>query len=180
MQNVVFDHNFRTKAHRMTILASRYMFLRAKDLMVPFVLTYDLELSRSWPLQNHVLSHNSVINRQNVAKFKLKIAWVGSFNKLKVSWAVIMCDIHEHITFLTFPLSYINVSFFLQHMVAEGRVVTSSRQTTKVKQRWAQSVLGWGTGAWVTLPVMCTGVGQTCHIIPPLSTQQWWKPGGTG
>ena len=37
--------------------------------MVPFVLTYDLDLSRSWPLQNHIMGHISVINGQNVAKF---------------------------------------------------------------------------------------------------------------
>ena len=47
MQKDIFDHNFRTKALRMTILASRYMFSRSRNLMVPFVLTYDLELSRS-------------------------------------------------------------------------------------------------------------------------------------
>ena len=47
MQKDVFDHNFRTKALRMTILASRYMFSRSRNLMVPFVLTYDLDLSRS-------------------------------------------------------------------------------------------------------------------------------------
>ena len=69
MQKDVFDHNFRTKALGMTILASRYMFLRSRNLMVPFVLTYDLDLSRSWPLQNHIMGHISVINRQNVAKF---------------------------------------------------------------------------------------------------------------
>ena len=30
------------------------------------------------------------------------------------------------------------------------------------------------------LPAMCTcrGVGQTSHIMPPLSIQQWWVPGG--
>ena len=46
-QKDVFDHNFPTKALRMTILASRYMFSRSSNLMVPFVLTYDLDLSRS-------------------------------------------------------------------------------------------------------------------------------------
>ena len=69
MQKDVFDHNFRTKALRMMILASRFMFSRSRNLMVPFVLTYDLDLSRSWPLWNHVLGHISVINGQNVAKF---------------------------------------------------------------------------------------------------------------
>ena len=42
MQKDVFDHNFRTKALGMMILASRYMFLRSRNPMVPFVLTYDL------------------------------------------------------------------------------------------------------------------------------------------
>ena len=68
MQKDVFDHNFWTKALRMTILVSRSMFSRSKNLMVPFVLAYDLDLLRSWPLQNHILGHNSVINGQNVAK----------------------------------------------------------------------------------------------------------------
>ena len=62
---------------------------------------------------------------------------------------------------------------------AHGLVVTSSRQTTEVKQRQARLVLVWVTGARVTLPVMCRGVGKAFHIISPLSTQQWWVPGGT-
>ena len=33
--------------------------------------------------------------------------------------------------------------------------------------------------AWVTLPAMCRGVWQASHIMQPLSTQQWWVPGGT-
>ena len=58
-------------------------------------------------------------------------------------------------------------------MVAHGRVVTSSRQITEVKQRRARLVLGWVTaGARVMLSAMCRGVGQAFHIMPPLSTQQ--------
>ena len=57
-------------------------------------------------------------------------------------------------------------------LVAHGRVVTSSRQITEVKQRRARLVLGWVTAARVTLPAMCRGVGQAFHIMPPLSTQQ--------
>ena len=38
-------------------------------------------------------------------------------------------------------------------MVAHGRMVTSSRQITEVKQRRARLVLGWVTAARVTLPV---------------------------
>ena len=30
--------------HLLTIVAPRYMFLRSRNLMVPFVLTYDLDL----------------------------------------------------------------------------------------------------------------------------------------
>ena len=63
-------------------------------------------------------------------------------------------------------------------VVAHGRVVTSSGQITEVKQRRARLVLGWVTDAQVTLPAMCRGVGQAFHIMPPLSTQQWWVPGG--
>ena len=57
-------------------------------------------------------------------------------------------------------------------VVAHGRVVTNSCQITEVKQRRARLVLGWVTGARVTLPAMCRGVGQAFHIMPPLSTQQ--------
>ena len=78
-QKDLFDDNFPTKALRMTILATKYMFPRSRNLIVPFVLTYDLDLSRSWPLQNHVLGHISVIIGQNVAKFQHKIAWVRAF-----------------------------------------------------------------------------------------------------
>ena len=53
-------------------------------------------------------------------------------------------------------------------MVAHYGVVTSSREITEVKQRRARLVLGWVTGA----RVMCRGVRQAFHIMPPLSTQQ--------
>ena len=59
-------------------------------------------------------------------------------------------------------------------MVAHGRVVTSSRQITEVKQHRAWLVFGWVTGAQVTMPTMCRGVGQASHVMPPQSTQQWW------
>ena len=39
-------------------------------------------------------------------------------------------------------------------MVAHGRMVTSSRQITEVKQRRARLVLGWVTTARVTLLAM--------------------------
>ena len=57
-------------------------------------------------------------------------------------------------------------------VVALGRMVTSSRQITKVEQRRARLVLGYVTAAGVTLPAMCRGVGQASHITLPLSTQQ--------
>ena len=63
--------------------------------------------------------------------------------------------------------------------VAHGRVVTSSRQITEVKQCQTRLLLGWMSGARVTLPTMCRGVWQASHIMLPLSTQQWWVPGGT-
>ena len=56
-------------------------------------------------------------------------------------------------------------------LVAHGRMVTSSRQITEVKQRRARLVLGWVTAAR-HLPAMCRGVGQAYHITLPLSTQQ--------
>ena len=64
-------------------------------------------------------------------------------------------------------------------LVAHGWVVTSSRQIAEVKPHWAQFVLGWLTSPRVMLLNMCRGVGQASHVMPPLSTQQWWIPGGT-
>ena len=64
-------------------------------------------------------------------------------------------------------------------MVAHGRVVTSFPQITEFKQRRARLVLGWVTGARVTLPAMCRGVGQASHIMPSLShiavMGTWWN-----
>ena len=57
-------------------------------------------------------------------------------------------------------------------VVAHGRVVTSSRWITEVKQRQAWLVLGWVTCAQVMLQAICRGVWQAFHIMPPLSTQQ--------
>ena len=68
MQKTIFDHNFRTKALRMTIFASRYMFLRSKDLMVSFVFTYDLDLSRSWPCKITGWAISQLLKGQTVAK----------------------------------------------------------------------------------------------------------------
>ena len=50
MQKDIFEHNFLTKALKMTTLVSRSMFLRSRNLMVPFIWTYDLDLSRLWSL----------------------------------------------------------------------------------------------------------------------------------
>ena len=36
--------------------------------MVPFSLTSDFDLLRSWPLQNYILGHIWVPNEQNIAK----------------------------------------------------------------------------------------------------------------
>ena len=62
---------------------------------------------------------------------------------------------------------------------AHGRMVTSSRQITKVKQRRAQLVLGWVTAARVTLPAMCRGVGQASHnhaaSVHPAVMGTWWN-----
>ena len=57
-------------------------------------------------------------------------------------------------------------------LMAHGQVVTSSRLITEVKQRQAQLVLRWVTGAYIMLLAMCRGVGQASHIMPPLSIQQ--------
>ena len=65
-----------------------------------------------------------------------------------------------------------NVGLYWLKSIAHGRVVTSCRQITEVKQCRARLVLGWVTGARVTLPAMCSGVGQPSYIMPPLPTQQ--------
>ena len=69
MQKDVFDHNFWTKALMTMILASRSMFFRSVNLMVSFLLTYDLDLLRSWPLQNHILDHISGTIGQNLTNY---------------------------------------------------------------------------------------------------------------
>ena len=62
-------------------------------------------------------------------------------------------------------------------MVAHGRVVTSSRQITEVKQRRARLVLGWVIGARVMLPAMCRGVGLSYHAasVHPAVMGTWWN-----
>ena len=57
-------------------------------------------------------------------------------------------------------------------VVTHDRVLTSSHQIAEVKQRRARLVFEWVTGARVTLPAICRGLGQASHIMPPLSTQQ--------
>ena len=47
MQKDVFDHTFQTKALKITIFVAGSMFLRSRNLMVPFILPYGLDLSRS-------------------------------------------------------------------------------------------------------------------------------------
>ena len=46
MQKDVFDHTFQTKALKITIFVAGFMFLRSRNLMVPFILPYGLDLSR--------------------------------------------------------------------------------------------------------------------------------------
>ena len=72
IQKDVLDHNFQSKALGMMILTSRYMFSRSRNLMVPFVLTYGLDLSRSWPLWNHVLGHISVLMGKMLPNFNTR------------------------------------------------------------------------------------------------------------
>ena len=76
------------------------------------------------------------------------------------------------ISFHNSYFSLVRINGIGVHLVAHGRVVTSSRQINEVKQRQTRLVLGWVTGARVTLLAMCRGVGQASHIKPPLSTQQ--------
>ena len=46
-QKDVFDPKFLTKLFTMMILVSRSMFLRSSNLLVPLLLIYDLDLSKS-------------------------------------------------------------------------------------------------------------------------------------
>ena len=39
-----------------------------KEFDGAIIFTYDLDLSRSWHLQNHILGHISITNWQNIAK----------------------------------------------------------------------------------------------------------------
>ena len=45
-------------------------------------------------------------------------------------------------------------------MVAHGRVVTSSRQITEVKQRRARLVLGWVVSTWMGDRCSCHAAGH--------------------
>ena len=69
LQKDIFDHEVLTKALRMTISVSGSKFRRSRNPMVSFIFTYDLDLSRSWPLQNVILGHISVTNVQNDVNF---------------------------------------------------------------------------------------------------------------
>ena len=62
-------YNFWAKALRMTILVFRAMLSMSRTSIVPFILTYDLDISRSWLSQNHCLERISVTYGQNFAKF---------------------------------------------------------------------------------------------------------------
>ena len=62
LQKDVFDRNFWNKALTMTILVSWSMFLKSRNQMVPFILPYNLDLSTSQPLQNHIFGCISSLN----------------------------------------------------------------------------------------------------------------------
>ena len=66
LQKDIFSHNFSTKALRLTILMFISMFLRSRNPMMPFMLPYDFDLSRSSPMWNHILGHISGINITNI------------------------------------------------------------------------------------------------------------------
>ena len=61
LQKDVFDHNFWTKTLRMTILVSRSVS-QVKESDGAIYCAYDLDLVRSWPLQNHISGYISVSN----------------------------------------------------------------------------------------------------------------------
>ena len=74
---IVFDHNFWAKSLRIAISVSRSMFLTSSNLIVPFIFTYDLNLSRSWPLWAHIMGHISIITWQSIASQGSR--WCHSF-----------------------------------------------------------------------------------------------------
>ena len=47
------------------------------------LLFWPMTLTRSWPLQNHILNHISVTSGQNIAKFEHKVAQVKAFKEIK-------------------------------------------------------------------------------------------------
>ena len=107
----------------------------------------------------------------------LKLHW-NSFQKQVLQTAISFHPVCAGMYGLSYSFIHLQEIELYMKNVAHGRVLTSSHQITEVKQRRAGLVLGWVTVARVTLPAMCTGVGQAFHIMPPLSTQQWWVPDG--
>ena len=95
-------HKFWTKARRMKILVPRSMFLRSRSLMVQFVLSCDLHLSMSWPLQTRLLGHISVATWQNIGSLDK-----GLCGKYKVLWTVCMRDVIKCVTLATILQKYI-------------------------------------------------------------------------
>ena len=64
-----FDHNFWTKARNKDDDFGVYMYVFKvweSDGAICFI--YDIDLSRSWPLRNHILGHISITNGQIMAK----------------------------------------------------------------------------------------------------------------
>ena len=53
----------------MMILASRSMFFRSRNVIVPFVLSMTLTFQGHDLCKSHFLAHISVTNGQNLAKF---------------------------------------------------------------------------------------------------------------
>ena len=51
--------------------------------MVPFILPYDLDLTRAWPLENYISGYISVIIGQNVANFFRKVARGRAFQEIQ-------------------------------------------------------------------------------------------------
>ena len=64
-------------------------------------------------------------------------------------------------------------------VVAHGRVVTSSHQIIEVKQRLARLVFGWVSVLKSRCCPCVEVLGKSrALIMPRLSIQQWWVPGG--
>ena len=98
---------FEQKIRWMMILVSGYMCLMSRNLLVPLVFTYDLDL-QGHDLCNHILGHIWVTTWQNIAKLpKHMVNWVRPFKQIKN----ILSSLHAR----QMPMHYVGNNFAKRH-----------------------------------------------------------------